>query len=66
MKYRRTKSLVHLIPVCPRLFDRHGEGFIPVLRFREILMEVDEDFTEEELEGVISEVILTTLTCGHL
>ena len=40
----------------PRLFDTHGEGFIPVERFREILLEVDEDFTEDELDDIIAEV----------
>ena len=39
-----------------RLFDSEGEGFIPVLRFREILAEVDEDFTETELDDIIAEV----------
>ena len=39
-----------------RLFDSEGEGFIPVLRFREILQEVDEDFTESELDDIIAEV----------
>ena len=39
-----------------RLFDSEGEGFIPVMRFREILQEVDEDFTEVELDDIIAEV----------
>jgi hypothetical protein len=33
-----------------------GEGFIPVDRFREILKEVDDDFTEDELDDIIFEV----------
>ena len=40
-----------------RLFDSEGEGFIPVTRFREILKEVDEDFTDSELDDIIAEVI---------
>ena len=32
------------------MFDIEGEGFIPVERFRTILKEVDEDFTEDELD----------------
>ena len=39
-----------------RLFDSEGEGFIPVTRFREILKEVDEDFTDSELDDIIAEV----------
>ena len=39
-----------------RLFDSEGEGFIPVDRFRTILKEVDEDFTEDELDDIIYEV----------
>ena len=45
-------------PVHPstRLFDSQGEGFIPVERFRTILKEVDEEFTEDELDDIIFEV----------
>ena len=39
-----------------RLFDNEGLGFIPVERFRIILKEVDEDFTEDELDDIIFEV----------
>ena len=56
-----------------RLFDSEGEGFIPVMRFREILQEVDEDFTEVELDDIIAEVgsgpktkISTNHFCSHL
>ena len=42
--------------LSPRLFDSEGEGFIPVERFRIILKEVDEDFTEDELDDIIFEV----------
>ena len=38
------------------MFDIEGEGFIPVERFRTILKEVDEDFTEDELDDIIFEV----------
>lgn len=39
-----------------RLFDTGGEGYITVIRFREILIEIDEEFTEEELDGIIRDV----------
>jgi len=39
-----------------RLFDSEGEGFIRVLTFRGILKEIDEDFTDEELDGIIAEI----------
>merc|ERR1712088_971140 len=35
-----------------RLFDDSGEGFITVMRFREI----DEEFTEDELDEIIAEI----------
>merc|ERR1712037_304618 len=38
-----------------RLFDNEGLGYIPVDRFRTILKEVDEDFTDE-LDDIIFEV----------
>ena len=57
-----------------RLFDDTGDGYISVIRFRvrgveyisnddydafkAILKEIDEDFTEEELDGIISVVSL--------
>ena len=59
-----------------RLFDSEGEGFIRVLTFRVrvelqnwdksndtfqgILKEIDEEFSDEELDGIIGEVKL----CG--
>ena len=39
-----------------RLFDDLGQGFISVTRFREILIEIDEEISEEELAGIISDV----------
>ena len=39
-----------------RLFDDTGEGFITVTRFRVILKEIDDEFTEDELDEIISEV----------
>ena len=49
------------------MFDIEGEGFIPVERFRTILKEVDEDFTEDELDDIIFEVglIITIITSGR-
>ena len=41
-----------------RLFDDVGEGFITVLRFKAILKEIDEDFTDDEIEGIIIDVSL--------
>eukprot|EP00092_Neocalanus_flemingeri_P039798 GFUD01043344.1.p1 GENE.GFUD01043344.1~~GFUD01043344.1.p1 ORF type:complete len:110 (+),score=35.57 GFUD01043344.1:127-456(+) len=39
-----------------RIFDDTGEGFILVLTFRNILKEIDESFSEEELDGIISDI----------
>ena len=39
-----------------RIFDEIGDGFISVEKFKFILKEIDEDFTDEELEEVILEV----------
>ena len=39
-----------------RLFDDCGAGFISVARFREILREIDDEISEEELDGIISDV----------
>merc|ERR1711934_622208 len=39
-----------------RLFDDEGEGFIRVLTFRGILKEIDEEFSDEELDGIINEI----------
>ena len=41
-----------------RLFDDLGEGYITVERFREILQEIDNTISKEELDGIISEVSL--------
>jgi len=41
-----------------RLFDVNGEGFIRVETFRVILKEVDETFSDEELNGIISDIDL--------
>eukprot|EP00092_Neocalanus_flemingeri_P071647 GFUD01088093.1.p1 GENE.GFUD01088093.1~~GFUD01088093.1.p1 ORF type:complete len:100 (+),score=29.87 GFUD01088093.1:101-400(+) len=41
-----------------RLFDDTGEGFIRVERFRVILKEIDDEFSEEELDDIIAEVDL--------
>merc|ERR1712172_427902 len=38
-----------------RLFDAEDEGFIRVATFRIILKEIDETFSEEELDGIISD-----------
>merc|ERR1712113_214192 len=39
-----------------RLFDDLGRGYITVERFREILREIDNTISEEELDGIISEI----------
>ena len=39
-----------------RLFDNLGEGYITVERFREILREIDNTISKEELDGIINEV----------
>ena len=52
-----TKNMSILLSVCVcRLFDDCGEGFISVARFREILREIDDEISEEELDGIISDV----------
>ena len=33
-----------------------GDGFITVARFRDILREIDEDISDEELDGIIADV----------
>ena len=45
-----------------RLFDDVGEGFITVERFREILKEIDEEISEDELDGIIGDVSIPTNT----
>jgi len=39
-----------------RLYDKNGEGFIPTNVLREILKELDDKLTEEELDGMIDEI----------
>ena len=39
-----------------RLFDDLGQGYITVQRFREILREIDNTISQEELDGIISDV----------
>merc|ERR1719348_683188 len=41
-----------------RLFDEDGEGFITTARFRVILKEVDEEFSEDELDEIIATIDL--------
>ena len=49
-----------------RLFDDVGEGFITVERFREILKEIDEEISEDELDGIIGDVSIPTNTLNLL
>ncbi|CAL4103631.1 unnamed protein product [Meganyctiphanes norvegica] len=39
-----------------RLYDKEGQGFIPTGVLREILHELDENLTDEELDGIVEEV----------
>ena len=39
-----------------RIFDKVGQGFIGVDRFREILREIDEKVSDDELDGIIAYV----------
>ena len=48
--------VLNITPNYFRLFDDVGEGFITVLRFKAILKEIDEDFTDDEIEGIIIDV----------
>jgi len=45
-----------------RIFDDIGDGFISVEKFKMILGEICEDFTDEELDEVILEVDLDKST----
>ena len=39
-----------------RIFDKVGQGFIGVDQFREILREIDEKVSDDELDGIIAYV----------
>jgi len=39
-----------------RIYDKDGEGFITTDVLREILREIDQKLTEEDLDGIIEEV----------
>ncbi|KAL5291906.1 tnc-2 family protein [Megaselia abdita] len=39
-----------------RLYDKQGNGFIPTSSLREILKELDDQLTEQELTGMIEEI----------
>ncbi|CAG9783632.1 unnamed protein product [Diatraea saccharalis] len=39
-----------------RLYDKEGNGYIPTSSLREILRELDEQLTDEELDGLIQEI----------
>jgi len=39
-----------------RLYDKEGDGFIPTKVLREILKELDDKLTDEELDGMIDEI----------
>lgn len=39
-----------------RLYDKNGEGFIPTEVLREILKELDDKLTDEELDGMVEEI----------
>ncbi|XP_071551703.1 troponin C, isotype gamma-like [Panulirus ornatus] len=39
-----------------RLYDKEGQGFIPTKVLREILHELDDKLTNEELDGIIDEI----------
>nr|XP_053635228.1 troponin C-like [Cherax quadricarinatus] len=39
-----------------RLYDKDGQGFIPTKVLREILHELDDKLTDEELDGIIDEI----------
>ncbi|GBP55687.1 Troponin C, isoform 3 [Eumeta japonica] len=39
-----------------RLYDKEGNGYIPTTSLREILRELDEQLTDEELDGLIQEI----------
>ncbi|XP_076033462.1 troponin C, isoallergen Bla g 6.0201-like isoform X2 [Oratosquilla oratoria] len=39
-----------------RLYDKEGQGYIPTGVLKEILKELDDKLTEEELDGIIEEI----------
>jgi len=39
-----------------RLYDKEGEGFIPTGTLREILKELDDKLSDEDLDGMIEEI----------
>lgn len=39
-----------------RLYDREGNGYITTDCFREILSEIDENLTDEELDMIIDDI----------
>ena len=39
-----------------RIFDKVGQGFIGVDQFREILREIDDKVSDDELDGIIAYV----------
>ncbi|KAK3857098.1 hypothetical protein Pcinc_035026 [Petrolisthes cinctipes] len=39
-----------------RIYDKHGQGFITTGTLKEILKELDNRLTEEELDGIVDEV----------
>ena len=43
-----------------------GDGFITVARFRDILKEIDEDISDEELDGIIADVSCAIYAVPHL
>ena len=43
-----------------------GDGFITVARFRDILKEIDEDISDEELDGIIADVSCAIYVVPHL
>ena len=61
MKARQPYNLFATFFTLLRLFDDIGEGYISVERFREILREIDATITEEELDGIISDVSPTVI-----
>ena len=39
-----------------RIYDKAGNGYIPITALKEILRELDSKLTDEELDGIIEEI----------
>lgn len=55
MQFQQDAHIGYLLIIIV-LYDLAGNGYIPTSSLREILRELDEQLTEEELDGLIQEI----------